>query len=105
MTDLRLVASHQLPFPDTSKRRKPRSTSTTSPVISPNRSPHGFDPSQRLYLHTDLNRLLTLQPESEPQLANIIRRMLAAAERIDAERNGAAEGQAEADREILLSGR
>jgi hypothetical protein len=104
MTDLRLVVSNQLPSLTISTRPKPPSISTNSPAISPTPSPPGFEPLQKLFLHANLNRLLTLQPECEPQIARTISRMLDAAERIAAEHNDA-QGQAKADREVLLSRR
>jgi hypothetical protein len=105
MTDLRLVASNQLPSLTISTRPKPPSTLLTSPVTLPMARPPGFEPSRRLYLHANLNTLLTLQPECEGQIASLISRMLAAAERIDAERKDASKGPAEADRQVLFSGR
>jgi hypothetical protein len=102
MSDLRLVRSNQLPSRTTSPLPTPPSISTTSPATSPTMLPHGLEPLRRLFLHANLNRLLTLQPESETQIATIITRMLDAAERIDAARNHATQGPPEADRQVLL---
>ena len=93
MTYLRLVRSESLSL-RTSTPPAPPSISTTSPVTLPMARRHGFEPSRRLYLHANLNRLLSLQPECEAQIASILQRMLDAAEAIDAGRSDAEERQA-----------